>query len=48
MLGRWVLRGANGIVADGPLVDGKPHGKWVVRHCDGKVMETEYVNGVPR
>ena len=48
MLGRWVMRHANGTVGEGPLADGKPHGRWVVRHRNGKVTETVFVDGLPK
>jgi len=35
----------DGVVAEGPVVDGKKHGHWVLRSADGLVAESPYVNG---
>ena len=43
--GQWVVRQANGVVAEGPYVEGKQHGQWVVRYADGTVWEGPYVEG---
>ena len=32
-------------VAEGPRVNGKPHGAWVLRYADGDVAEGSYVDG---
>ena len=43
--GRWVVRGANGNVGEGPYVDGKRHGRWVWRYANGQVDEGPVVDG---
>ena len=43
--GHWVVRQADGIVAEGPYVDGEPNGRWVVRGADGHVEEGPFVDG---
>ena len=44
--GHWVWRGDDGIVYEGPFVNGKQHGRWVVRRSDGTVIAEEtWVDG---
>ncbi len=43
--GPWVVRFANGTVAEGPFVEGERHGHWVVRFADGRVWEGPFVEG---
>ena len=43
--GRWVVRGADGTVGEGPFVDGKKHGRWVIRGANGNVWEVPFVDG---
>ena len=43
--GEWVLRYADGSVAEGPYVDGKKHGRWVLRLESGEVQNGLYVEG---
>ena len=43
--GQWVLRFADGIVAEGPFVDGEKNGQWVLRFPSGNVAEVPYVEG---
>ena len=43
--GHWVLREANGIVSEGPMVAGARNGHWVLRSADGGVQEGPYVAG---
>ena len=44
-IGHWVIRFANGTVAEGPFVDGRRTGHWVERYADGHVAEGPYVDG---
>ena len=44
--GDWVVRQANGDVAEGPYVAGLRHGLWVERKADGTVSKGPYVAGV--
>ena len=43
--GEWVLRYADGSVAEGPYVNGKEHGQWVLRLESGEVQKGPYVEG---
>lgn len=43
--GDWVIRNAEGSVAEGPMVDGKGNGQWTVRTADGDVYQGPFVNG---
>ena len=45
MHGHWVLRGADGTVAEGPYVEGKQNGQWVLRDASGNVSEGPLVDG---
>ena len=45
MTGSWVVRYADGNLAEGPIVDGRPNGNWVLRYADGGVVDVRYVNG---
>ncbi|MDD9851688.1 MAG: hypothetical protein OXU94_08000 [Gammaproteobacteria bacterium] len=40
----WVIRYADGGVAEGPMVDNKRHGHWVLRLADGSVVEGPFVD----
>ncbi len=44
-IGHWVIRYANGDVAEGPFVDGELHGEWVIRRSDGRVDVWRFENG---
>lgn len=44
--GWWVLRGRDGSVSEGLMVDDLRQGRWVVRFEDGRVVVSEYVDGV--
>ena len=43
--GDWVVRFAGGTVAEGPFVDGNPHGDFVFRTADGDTEVRRYENG---
>ena len=43
--GHWVIRNADGSVAEGPYVDSKMHSRWFFRFADGSVAEGPYVDG---
>ena len=43
--GRWVIRFANGTVAEASYENGRPHGRVVIRFADGDVYEGPYENG---
>ena len=44
--GHWVLRDANGTVAEGPYEDGEKTGRWIERFANGNLGEGPYVNGM--
>ena len=43
--GHWVIRFADGDVAEGPYVDDERNGHWVIRFADGDVAEGPYIDG---
>ena len=43
--GHWVVRQADGTVAEGPYVDGELNGHWVLRFANGQVDEGPFVDG---
>ena len=44
-IGHWVIRFADGTVAEGPFVEGQRTGHWVERYADGHVAEGSYIDG---
>lgn len=43
--GRWVVRLADGTVAQGPFVEGKRHGRWIVQDANGNRREIAFKKG---